>query len=48
LATLKELLPANDDQKQIVGILQNADDLRLHCHEEYKPKQGDLFEGMEI
>ena len=48
LATLKELLPANDDQKQIVGILQNADDLRQHCHEEYKPKQGDLFEGMEI
>lgn len=48
LATLKELLPANDDQKQVVGILQNADDLRQHCHEEYKPKQGDLFEGMEI
>lgn len=48
LATLKELLPANDDQKQIVGILQNADDLRQHCHEEYKPKQGYLFEGMEI
>lgn len=48
LATLKELLPANDDQKQIVGILQNADDLRQHCHEEFKPTQGDLFEGMEI
>ena len=48
LATLKELIPANDDQKQVVGILQNADDLRQHCHEEYKPKQGDLFEGMEI
>jgi len=47
LATLKELLPANDDQKQIVGILQNADDLRQHCHEEYKPIQGNLFEGIE-
>lgn len=48
LATLKELLPANDDQKQIIGILQNQDDLRQHCHEDYKPKQADLFEGMEI
>lgn len=47
LATLKELLPANDDQKQIAGILQNADDLRQHCNEEYKPKQGDLFYGIE-
>lgn len=47
LATLKELLPANDDQKQIAGILQNADDLRQHCNEEYKPKQGDLFSGIE-
>ena len=48
LATLKELLPACDDQKQIVSILQNADDFRQHCHEEYKPKQADLFEGIEI
>ena len=47
LATLKELLPANDDQKQIMGILQNADDLRQHCNEEFIPKQGDLFEGIE-
>lgn len=47
LATLKELLPANDDQKQVAGILQNADDLRQHCHEDYKPKQGDLFDGIE-
>ncbi len=48
LSTLKELLPANDDYKQISGILQNADDLRQHCHEELKAVEGDLFEGMEI
>lgn len=48
LATLKELLPANDDQKQVVSILQNAEDFRQHCHEDYKPKQGDLFDNMEI
>lgn len=46
LATLKELLPANDDQKQIAGILQNADDFRQHCHEDYKPVQGNLFEDL--
>ena len=48
LATLKELLPANDDQKQVVSILQNAEDFRQHCHEDYKPKQGNLFDNMEI
>ena len=47
LATLKELLPANDDQKQVVSILQNAEDFRQHCHAEYKPKQGNLFDNME-
>ena len=46
LATLKELLPANDDQKQIVGILQNADDFRQNCHDGYKPVQGNLFEDL--
>lgn len=46
LATLKELLPANDDQKQIAGILQNADDFRQHCQEGYKPVQGNLFEDL--
>lgn len=48
LATLKELLPANDDQKQVVSILQNAEDFRQHCHEDYKPKQGTLFDNMDI
>lgn len=48
LATLKELLPANDDQKQISSILQNAEDLRQHCHDEYHAQEGDLFEGFEI
>jgi len=42
LATLKELLPACDDQKQVIGILQNADDLRQHCEDNYEPKQGVL------
>ena len=46
LATLKELLPANDDQKQIAGILQNADDFRQHCHKDYKHVQGNLFEDL--
>ena len=48
LATLKELLPANDDQKQVVSILQNAEDFRQHCHEDYKPKEGNLFDNMDI
>ena len=42
LATLKELLPACDDLKQIQGFLQNADDLRQHCHEQYVHKQQTL------
>lgn len=44
LATLKELLPANDDQKQIAGLLSNADDLRQHCKEKAKPTQLGLFD----
>ena len=43
LATLKEVLPANDDQKQISGILQNAEDFRQHCHDNLAPTQGELF-----
>lgn len=31
LATLKELLPACDDRKDVQGLLQNADDLRQNC-----------------
>lgn len=42
LATLKELLPACDDQKQVSGILQNAEDLRQHCEDIIEPKQGVL------
>ena len=42
LATLKELLPACDDLKQVQGFLQNADDLRQHCHEQYVHKQQTL------
>ena len=42
LATLKELLPANDDQKQVTGLLGNAEDLRQHCHDAPAPVQGKL------
>ena len=42
LVSLKELLPACDDLKQVQGILQNADDLRQHCHEQYVHKQQTL------
>ncbi|MBQ3777571.1 MAG: hypothetical protein II835_05720, partial [Fibrobacter sp.] len=34
LASLKELLPANDDLKQVEGLLQNAKDLRESSHRE--------------
>lgn len=44
LATMKELLPANDDLKQVQGLLQNADDLRQNCHKEETVLQGDLFD----
>ena len=46
LATLKELLPDNDDRKQVCGILQNADDFRQHCNEKVEHKQGNLFEDL--
>ena len=42
LATLKELLPAGEELKQVQGLLQNAEDLRQHCHEEYVPKQTEI------
>ena len=42
LATLKELLPAGEELKQVQGLLQNAEDLRQHCHEEYVPKQAEI------
>jgi len=44
LATLKELLPANDDFKQVQSLLQNAEDLRQHCNDDPQYKQGLLFE----
>ena len=34
LATLKELLPACDDLKDVQGLLQNAEDLRQNCHKQ--------------
>lgn len=42
LATLKELLPAGDELKQVQGLLQNAEDLRQHCHDEKIPTQQEL------
>lgn len=46
LATMKELLPpTSEDGKQLQGLLQNAEDLRQHCHEHKTPVQPDLFSG---
>ena len=42
LATLKELLPAGDELKQVQGLLQNSEDLRQHCHDEKIPTQQEL------
>ena len=43
LATLKELLPAGDDLKQVQSLLQNAEDLRQSCQKISDYKQGELF-----
>lgn len=44
LATMKELLPStSEDGKQLQGLLQNADDLRQHCHELQGPVEQNLF-----
>lgn len=46
LATMKELLPStSEDGKQLQGLLQNADDLRQHCHEQKGPVEQNLFAG---
>ena len=42
LATLKELLPAGDDLKDVQGLLQNADDLRQNCHKQQVHTEGSL------
>lgn len=44
LASLKELLPANDDLKQVEGLLQNAADLRESSKEMPREVIGDLFD----
>lgn len=47
LASLKELLPAGDDLKQVEGLLQNAADLRQSCMREgLKDVQGTLDLGI--
>jgi putative DNA methylase len=45
LANMKEVLPANDDSKQVQSLLQNAEDLRQNCHKEISYQQGSLFDG---
>lgn len=42
LATLKELLPANDDLKQVQGLIINAESLRQDCQKTTAPAQGTL------
>lgn len=39
LASLKELLPANDDLKQVQGLLQNGEDLRRASKLNEKPQE---------
>ena len=46
LATLKELLPANDELKQVQGLLVNAESLRQDCHKTKLPEQGTLFDNI--
>lgn len=42
LASLKELLPANDDLKQVQGLLANGEDLRQSCKNYDENKQEQL------
>lgn len=42
LATLKELLPACEDLKDVQGLLQNADDLRQNCQKQQVHAEGSL------
>ena len=44
LATLKELLPAGEDAKDVQGFLQNAEDFRQNCNKEIEYTQGSLFD----
>lgn len=44
LATLKELLPAGDDLKQVQSLLQNAEDLRQSCKNNLGYQQISLFD----
>lgn len=44
LATLKELLPAGADAKDVQELLINAEDLRQHCHNIGGYTQGKLFD----
>ena len=44
LATLKELLPASEDAKDVQGFLQNAEDFRQNCKKEIVYSQRDLFD----
>lgn len=46
LASLKELLPANDDLKQVEGLLQNAKDLRESSKGDLEETQGTLELGI--
>lgn len=44
MASLKELLPAGDDAKQVQNLLQNADYLRQECQKEQQNDQLSLFD----
>lgn len=48
LATLKELLPAGADAKDVQELLINAEDLRQHCHNIVGYTQGNLFNLDEV
>lgn len=44
LASLKELLPEDDDLAQVQGLISNSADLIQHCGDEITYTQGTLFE----
>lgn len=46
MASLKELLPAGDDLKDVNSILQVQDTLRSECKKEYNPTSPSLFDDL--
>lgn len=46
LATLKELLPAGPDLKDVTGLLLTQDTLRVDCQKDFTPQMPSLFDEL--